>query len=143
MQGARMATAATTGATNPSVTPAGSWLYCPARGCCRKTMLTRRGLIGTHPHPWGGGTCAMSGQPVPTGVAVQWPAGQEPTLFDELPELADAFGIVAPGAGEHGSAGPREIPLAEASWGMFGEVKGWRHDGSPATHTGYLTKPPR
>lgn len=38
---------------------------------------------------------------------------------------------------------PREIPLADAVWGLYGEVKGWGPDGSPTRHTGYIIKPPR
>ncbi len=71
-------------------------------------------------------------------------AVHQPTLFDERPEL---LGRTTSGgsatAAVQAPVQPQVIPLAEAAWGMFGEVRGWGHSGNRTRHTGYVTKPPR
>ncbi|WP_053065359.1 DUF6884 domain-containing protein [Micromonospora sp. RV43] len=106
-----------------STVAAGSTIECPHRACRRQAKVRRDGKIGAH-NMFGTTRCELAGEPVPSGVkVVKQPA--------------------AKAAGKKPTAKPREIPLTEVTWGMFGRVKCMGPDGSRTESEGYVSQLPR
>jgi len=114
---------------------AGTVIRCPS--CAKRATVRIDGAVGKH----GRHNCSLVGQPPPAdAVVLSRPVDEpQPDLFTGL---AGFSAMVAKSLGLTSSA-PRVIPLVDAQWGMYGEVKGYGPTGDRRTVRGYVTKPPR
>lgn len=139
---ATVSTATATMTTEAVATaPPGATIECPQDGCGRPAKVTRSGRLWAHKTP-AGTRCPMAGEVAPADARIVRPpapatSAAELQLADELADLfADADFDFPP-------AMPDTIPLADAQWGMYGQVKGYGPTGERMTEVGYITKPPR